>query len=180
MNYFYQKHGAKVPNNSTLALKMFAHLFRATGNDKFLSPCPGMVNWLGRVQLQTGELPYSLEGPRARVHFLCYQYNAFELLDLLDYYRITADEHIVPIVKKLAGYLAGAVTPSGSVRFSCCRNRPEILYYAAAVAAAAEIGFSQGRTLCGSGCSRIRVGTGTAAEGRWLSVLFSRELRDTL
>jgi hypothetical protein len=136
INYFYQKHGAKVPNNSTLALKMFAHLFGATGNHKFLSPCPGMVNWLGRVQLHTGELPYSLEGPRARVHFLCYQYNAFELLDLLDYYRITADEHIVPIVKKLAGYLAGAVTPSGSVRFSCRRNQPEVLYYAAAVAAA--------------------------------------------
>ena len=32
--------------------------------------------------------------------------------------------------------MAGAVTPSGSVRFSCRRNQPEVLYYAAAVAAA--------------------------------------------
>jgi len=136
INYFYRRTGARVPNNSTLALKMFANLFKATGDDKFLSACPAMLNWLRRIQLQTGELPYGVEGSRARVHFLCYQYNAFELLDLIEYQRITRDEEVIPIIKKLAHYLAHAVTASGSARFNCHRDRPEVLYYAAAVAAA--------------------------------------------
>ena len=169
-----------MPNNSTLALKMFANLFKATGDDKFLSACPAMLNWLRRIQLQTGELPYGVEGSRARVHFLCYQYNAFELLDLIEYQRITRDEEVIPIIKKLAHYLAHAVTASGSARFNCHRDRPEVLYYAAAVAAALSESAAGGIGPYEHLASRLRVGAGATKDGRRLSILLSNELRNTL
>ena len=136
INYFYKMTGPKVPNNSTLALKTFGNLYKITGQTKFRSTCTPMLRWLARVQLPTGELPYSLDSARARDHFLCYQYNAFEFLDLAEYYRITEDHEVLPIAKKLAVYLSQAITQTGSARYDCHHQQPEVLYYAAAVAAA--------------------------------------------
>jgi hypothetical protein len=138
VNYFANVAGGMVPNNTTLALKTLAKLAHVTKDDQYLETCKGMVAWLCQVQLETGELPYSIGSAKraGRLHFLCYQYNAFEFLDLAQYYRITADMAIWPVLQKLANYLSTGISESGAARYDCQQKRPEVLYYAAAVAAA--------------------------------------------
>jgi hypothetical protein len=138
VNYFANVRGGMVPNNSTLALKTLAKLAEVTADEQYLGTCKGMVTWLSQVQLETGELPYSIGSLNkpGRLHFLCYQYNAFEFLDLAQYYRVTADKAIRPVLQKLANYLETGVSESGAARYDCRQQRPEVLYYAAAVAAA--------------------------------------------
>ena len=59
----------------------------------------------------SGEMPYTIEcDGGGRPHFLCYQYNAFELLDLAHYYSITDDAAVLPIMEKLATFIAHGIT----------------------------------------------------------------------
>ncbi|MDB4368450.1 hypothetical protein N9Z38_02865, partial [Mariniblastus sp.] len=99
--------GGGVPNNSTLLLWMLGELFNATGRQEYLEHCQPIINWLEHVQLPSGELPYALgkTADKDRVHFLCYQYNAFEYLDLAHYYHRTDDKAVLSIIERLAGYL---------------------------------------------------------------------------
>jgi len=138
VNYFANAPKGMVPNNTTLTLLTLAKLADATKDDQHLAPFKGMIVWLGRVQLETGELPYVVESSdgKDRPHFLCYQYNAFEFLDLAAYYRLTGDQAIWPVMEKLASYLSTGVTESGAARFDCHREIPEVAYYTAAIAAA--------------------------------------------
>lgn len=139
INYFSNVRGSMVPNNTTLTLFTLARLADATQDTQYLTTCAAMVAWLNQVQLESGELPYAVTGSqdgRDRVHFLCYQYNAFELLDLVEYYRLTCDEAILPVVEKLAAYLSNGVTETGAASYDCHHRTPEVTYYAAALAAA--------------------------------------------
>ena len=101
---------------------------------------------MAKAQKSSGELPYRLlsSGADDWPHFLCYQYNAFELLDLARYYTLTKDDSVRPIIEGVARFLAGGVSPSGSVRYNCAKARPEVLYYATAVAAALTRATSMG------------------------------------
>jgi hypothetical protein len=137
INYFANRRGGKVPNNSASALRTFALLFKATDDRRYLDPCRGMVIWLNEVQLDTGELPYAVDNPGGtdRVHFLCYQYNAFQLLNLITYYRLTGDEEIVPVLKKLARFVSTGVSAAGAACYDCNHELPEVSYYTAAIAA---------------------------------------------
>ncbi len=139
VNYFANVRGSKVPNNTTLTLLTLARLAGVTQDAQVLTPCAGMVAWLNEVQLESGELPYAVAASpdgRDRAHFLCYQYNAFELLDLVEYYQLTRDGAIVPVVEKLAAFVASGVTESGAASYDCEHQTPEVTYYAAALAAA--------------------------------------------
>ena len=138
INYFANVPGDMVPNNTTLTLLTLAKLADATNDDQYLTPCEGMVAWLSEVQLETGELPYSIvgSGEKGRYHFLCYQYNAFEFLDLVQYHRIAGDQAVWPILGRLAMFLSKGISESGAARCDCHRERPEVPYYTAAVAAA--------------------------------------------
>ncbi len=141
VNYFAHNSGGfggGVPNNSTLALWTLAKLAKVTADDQYLTMAPGMVAWLNHVQLPSGELPYAVGGPGRpdRPHFLCYQYNAFEFLDLVHYYRLTQDRGAWRMMERLARYLATALTPRGAARYDCTHELPEIPYYTAALGAA--------------------------------------------
>jgi hypothetical protein len=138
INYFANVAGGMVPNNSALTLRTLARFAAVTGDQSYLSPAPAMVAWLAGAQVETGELPYALVagGGRGRPHFLCYQYNAFELLDLAEYHRLTGDPAIRPVLARLAAFLSTGLTASGAARHSCGRERPELPYYTAAVARA--------------------------------------------
>lgn len=138
VNYFANVPTGMVPNNTTLTLWTLARLADATGNDGYLAACESMVAWLHRVQLQSGELPYAVESSKGRgiCHFLCYQYNAFEFLDLAKYYLITGDQAVWPIVERLASYLSTGVAESGAARYDCHHDTPEVTYYTASIAAA--------------------------------------------
>lgn len=138
INYFSNVPGSRVPNNSTLALRTVAQLYAATKDRECLQDAASMVAWLRSVQLPTGELPYAVgskTGPD-RPHFLCFQYNAFEFMDLVTYRRLTGDEEILPVLSGLAPYLAGGVLPNGAAAFDCFHHVPEVAYYGAALATA--------------------------------------------
>jgi hypothetical protein len=135
INYFADDRQLLVPNNSVLTLRTLAELARATGDDAVLGPCGGMLAFLANVQEASGELPYRL-GARERRHFLCYQYNAFQLLDLQRYHWTTGDEAALPILQGLARFLAGGVGSDGAAACACGSAEPEVVYYAAALAAA--------------------------------------------
>lgn len=138
INYFGNVRGGRVPNNSASTLPVYAALARATGHDRYLERCGGMVRFLQACQLPSGELPYSVPGDvdANRPHFLCYQYNAFEFLNLATYLDWSGDETIVPVLERLGAYLATGLTASGAARYDCHRDRPELPYYTAAVGAA--------------------------------------------
>jgi hypothetical protein len=140
INYFAHTsgRGGGVPNNTTLVLWNLAKLAKVTNDDRFLVICRPMVAWLNHVQLQSGELPYALGNTKSkdRIHFLCYQYNAFEFMDLVHYYRITGDKAIWPVLEGLASYLSTGLTKEGGARYNCLHKTPEVIYYTSAIAQA--------------------------------------------
>lgn len=161
VNYFAKDRRPAVPNNTTLTLLTLAKLADATDDDKYLERCDAMVAWLSRVQLESGELPYAVassEG-RGRRHFLCYQYNAFEFLDLAEYYRLTRDQAVWPVLEKAAMFLPKGISRSGAARYDCHREKPEVPYYTAAVAAglsrATELGLGEFSTLVDHAYGRV-------------------------
>lgn len=139
VNYFAHSSGkgGGVPNNSTLAMWMTARLAQLAGDDSYLEPAGPMLEWLVEVQRPDGELPYEVGSDResGRLHFLCYQYNAFEFMDLVHYHRITDDDRVRPVMERLVGYLSAGLN-DGVARFQCSERGPEVLYYNAAVAQA--------------------------------------------
>jgi hypothetical protein len=138
VNYFAGADGVKVPNNSTMTLWFLAKLADTTENSDYLEYCKGMINWLHHVQLESGELPYATAGAggKDRTHFLCYQYNSFQLLDLAAYFRITNDQQVVPIIRNLAKYLSTGLTDSGACLYNCNQDTPETVYYTMAIGTA--------------------------------------------
>ena len=135
VNYFYGDATGKVPNNSTQTILLLAELYEVDRREEYLAPIPGLLRFLERVQKPSGELPYVVEG-RDKPHFLCYQYNAFEFLDLWKYERLTRDRRVRPLLERLAGYLATGISPDGAARYNCARSWPEVTYYTAVVSAA--------------------------------------------
>jgi hypothetical protein len=139
VNYWAGRAGGVVPNNTTLTLWALAALGAATGDQSVCAPCPAMIAFLKSAQLESGELPYVFDPgdeSKSRIHFLCYQYNAFECLDLVHYYLLTGDPAVLSIIEPLAGFLATGLTRSGAVRYNCDSESPVVPYYAAATAAA--------------------------------------------
>ena len=140
INYWANSSANMVPNNTTLTLWVLASLAEATNDDLYLAPCEAMVAFLRHVQTEGGELPYVVPAAKTkgRPHFLCFQYNAFEFLDLVHYYRITGDQAVWPILEKLAIFLSKGLSDSGAARYDCYHTRPEVPHFTAAVAAALD------------------------------------------
>jgi hypothetical protein len=161
VNYYSNRAAGMVPNNSTLLLQMLARLAKLSGEDRFLETCPGMVAFLKRVQLASGELPYAVSdlAGNGRIHFLCYQYNAFELLDLAEYYEMTSDQNVWPVMERLASYLSAGLTERGAARYDCFHGTPEVIYYTSAVASAlsraTELGIGDFRRQADAGADRV-------------------------
>jgi hypothetical protein len=139
INYFDKPRG-KVPNNSVEAAWVFARLWQATGDERYLEHVGGMMDFVRSVQLATGELPYVVESPyeRRREHYLCYQYNAFQFLKLAWLERLKPGEAVAAVLPGLASFLATGVTKPGACAEDCSSRSVEVDYYTAALAAALE------------------------------------------
>ncbi|MFC2169336.1 glycoside hydrolase family 76 protein [Acidobacteriota bacterium] len=164
INYFCDRGNSMIPNNSASALCVFAILARAADDAQYLETCGGMVSWLNDVQLDTGELPYGIAGPGEksasdRIHFLCYQYNAFQFLNLADYYCLTQDEQIIPVLKKLANFIASGIASNGNLWYDCRHEYPEVTYYSTAAGAAlhlaTEMGFGDYQAISVTAYNRV-------------------------
>lgn len=138
LNYFANANTGPVPNNSTLGLWFMAQMSKVTGDKNCLVNTRELINFLKDSQLESGEFPYEFgnEEKPDRIHYLCYQYHGFQFLDLAEYYGLTEDDSVVPLLEKTARFLATGVTPAGDARYCCGKDRPIVHYYTAAVAAA--------------------------------------------
>jgi hypothetical protein len=139
VNYFAHESGVGggVPNNSTLVLWTAARLAQLAEDEMYLAECVPMLEWLEHVQQPDGELPYAVGtgGDDGRLHFLCYQYNAFEFMDLAHYHDLTGDGRALRIMERLAAYLSPGLE-GGAARYECSKRYPEVGYYSVAVAQA--------------------------------------------
>lgn len=148
IRYFANDSAALVPNNTTLTLRLLARIDRDSDEVTDVALHGDMISWLRHVQLPSGELPYRLY-EKQTVHFICYQYNAFEFLDLLDYFDITGDTRVLDVMRGISRFLETALTDHGIARYDCQSARPEVVYYTSAVSAAlsqaTELGFGDSR-----------------------------------
>jgi hypothetical protein len=137
INYFDKPRG-KIPNNSVEAVWLFLRLWKATGDPRYLQHVDAMLDFLVSAELPTGELPYIVDGPheKGRVHYLCYQYNAFQFLKLAWADSLRADARVKAMLAPLADFLAKGVTPAGASAADCTHVKPETDYYTAVLAAA--------------------------------------------
>ena len=138
INYFAYTDGRLVPNNATLTLEFFAELYESTEKKQYLKYAEEMIRFLAYAQRENGELPYAYKTPfiEGREHFLCYQYNAFQFIDLIRYWEITHDASIVKILKNLFEYLKTGQDMDGHSFYQCQKVYPEVTYYTAVLAAA--------------------------------------------
>jgi hypothetical protein len=136
VNYFaFSSKGKKVPNNTTLVIWFFAELFEITKDRKFNEFSDSLIRFLELCQKSDGELIYEV----GTDHYLCYHYNSFEFLDLLNNYNLTCNLRIKLILSKLAKFIASGVTENGGVKYSCSQTYPELIWFSS-VAGAALIG----------------------------------------
>lgn len=137
INYFDKPRG-KIPNNSAEAVWLCSRLEKATADARFTEHVEAMLEFLADTQLPTGELPYIVEGPneKGRVHYLCYQYNAFQFLKLAWANALHPDSRTLRILSLLAGFLAHGVSQNGASAADCFHTKLETDYYTAVLAAA--------------------------------------------
>jgi hypothetical protein len=137
INYFDKPRG-KIPNNSVEAVWLFIRLWKVTGDARFLEHVDGMLDFLANTQLSTGELPYIVDGPfeKGRIHYLCYQYNAFQFLKLAWAAALRPDARTHRMLSALASFIAKGVTKSGASAADCFHAKPETDYFTAVLAAA--------------------------------------------
>jgi len=134
---YYSHSTIAVPNVTTMLIRLLTALYEVVGDPSFLSNVDGMLRFIQSAQTPTGELPYVFP---TRTHFMCYQYNAFQFLDLAEYYRGVGNPDARPILSKMATYLSTGVTERGSCRYDCFKELPEVNYWTAVLAAALCVG----------------------------------------
>lgn len=130
---YYSHTNHTVPNVTTMLLVLMSELFDLAQDRKYLEYAERLIRFIANTQLESGELPYVFP---SRPHFMCYQYNSFQFLDLALYYDRVGDERVLPLVSKSAKYLSRGLTEQGSCRYDCFRDFPEVNYWTAALATA--------------------------------------------
>jgi len=144
INYFDRPRG-KVTNNSVIAAWYFLRLWQATREESYLQHVSALLDFVASVQRPTGELPYIIGNryEKARPHYLCYQYNAFQFLQLAWSDSLKPGCCAELLLSRLARFLATGVHPTGACSKNCRHARgggPEVDYYTAALGAALHEG----------------------------------------
>ncbi len=148
INYFANRLGDRVPNNSICLLRFLAELSDVTGDKIYLQFRNGLFRFIQSAQKTTGEMPYTVigtSGGNGRSHFQCYQYNAFQCLDLIRYYELTGDATVLPIITKILQFLQGGVSEDGHALYECGNKYRAVAYHAGvlgmAFSKAGQVGF---------------------------------------
>jgi hypothetical protein len=139
VNYFAGRSGTRIPNNTAFYLRFLAELADATGDQRHLEPTAPLVSFLRRAQQPSGEFPYAVEGvdgAGGRPHFQCYQYNAFQALDLMRYQELSGDTSVSPVIQRVLGFLSSGQTGMGYSRYQCNQAHGRVVYHTGAMAAA--------------------------------------------
>ena len=139
VNYFSHHTEERVPNNTAFVLRFLAELHKATHDQRYLHHSEELLNFLSAVQRPNGEIPYTIERTTShplRLHFQCYQYNAFQCLDLLRYYEISQNHRVVPLIARMVAFLSNGIATDGHALYECGNTYRRVTYHTAAVAAA--------------------------------------------
>lgn len=136
VNYFSNELDDLVPNNSALALRYFAELAQATGDEKHLVRCERLLNFVATAQLSNGEIPYVY---KERTHFQCFQYQAFIFLDLYRYYQLTNSKIALETLRRQTDFLASGISQTGYAYYDCSKTGRTVNYHTAAVATALAV-----------------------------------------
>jgi len=154
VNYFAYRTGSRVPNNSAFVLRFLAELASSIKDESYLQPCDGLLRFMKSIQAPSGEFPYAVsiaDNEQDRSHFQCYQYNAFECLDIMRYYEITADISSLPLITKNLQFLEGGLGEDGHVLYACGNQHRAVTYHVAVLAAAFtkayRLGISKDKTI---------------------------------
>jgi hypothetical protein len=127
---YYSHSTIAVPNVTTMLIWLAYELYDRTGDARYLAQTDRMVEFVGFSQLPSGELPYIYQ---ERPHFMCFQYNSYQLLDLAHAYQLRPSERLAEILHKLAAFVATGVRADGSCRYNCHAATPEVTYWGAAI-----------------------------------------------
>jgi hypothetical protein len=139
VNYFANRQVGRVPNNTAFVLRFLAELSQVTHNKTHLTRCKDLLTFMEAVQKTSGEFPYTVPGfgeENEEQHFQCYQYNAFQCLDLMKYYDITQDKRALPIIEKVLIFLRGGLGRDGHAHYDCLSPHHTVTYHTAVMAAA--------------------------------------------
>ncbi len=139
VNYFADRAGPRVPNNTAFVLRFFAELYALTGDRDHLDLNDALLSFLSDVQCDNGEIPYTVRGQsekRARRHFQCFQYNAFQCLDLQRFYSLSSSPQAFSLVKKLLEFLRTGLADDGHALYECGSQYRAVTYHAAVLGAA--------------------------------------------
>jgi hypothetical protein len=140
VNYFAQAGQARVPNNSVTTLRVLAELADATGDPSYCDLYPDLFRFVQRVQRSSGELPYAVPGAdgqgKGRPHFQCFQYNAFQCLNLMRRQALTGDSQAQAVAEKVLSFLTTGQDSDGHVHYQCGDRSRAVIYHTAAAAAA--------------------------------------------
>ncbi len=139
VRYFAGVQDGRVPNNSVFVLRFLAKLAEVTRDRALAQPCDGLLTFIQDVQAPSGEFPYVVTNnstTKGTMHFQCYQYNAFQCLDLMHYVDASADTRAVPLIRRVLGFLRQGLAMDGHVHYACGNPYRAVTYHTAAVAAA--------------------------------------------
>jgi hypothetical protein len=127
---YYTHSTIAVPNVTTMLIWLTHELAQLTGDQRYLEYTERMLTFVEQSQLPSGELPYI---HLTRPHFMCFQYNSYQLLDLIHAYELRPSERLYALLQKLALFVSTGVLPNGSCRYDCFKATPEVNYWNAAI-----------------------------------------------
>jgi hypothetical protein len=154
-NYFAKRGSSPVPNVSAIVLRFLSELTSVTGDEIYAEPCSGMATFMRNAQKPNGEFPYVVRARRPigrrQEHFQCYQYNAFQFLDLARYFENSGDSTMPAVLARSFDFLCGGIADDGHAYYDCSKSGRTVVYHAAVLAAAFEVarglGFSAAEEL---------------------------------
>lgn len=129
--YAHSRHS--VPNVTTMSIWLTVELQRLAGDDRFLQYTEPMLAFIENSQLPSGELPYVYQ---RRPHFMCFQYNSFQFLDLAYTHSKWPHPSLERILPRMAAFLSTGVHSDGRSRYNCFRDTPDVTYWGGALATA--------------------------------------------
>lgn len=138
VNYFAGAVDDPVPNNTALLLRYCAAQALSGCRPLERGRASDLVRLLRCAQSAGGEIAYQIagDGRPLRPHFQCFQYNAFILMDLFEYFELTEDEEAYDLLIGLRRFLQQGVGRDGRAFYACADRTRAVTYHAAALAAA--------------------------------------------
>ena len=108
-------------------------------------------------------------------HYQCVQYNAFQLIDLVEYHRTSGDDAVLAVIGRLLPFVRAGADPAGGAYYDCGLGRRRIVYHSAARAAALTAAFAVGSRL---GLTPEEGEASLAAADRGLGWVLARQRAD--